>query len=488
MNIARENLLSYTHISKMYQKFTIQTKNEIKPQITAHLAQAMTLLGMGNDEVEEEIQKNLAKNPALESDEINHCAICGCEIGFGELCKKCLHDQLNHDAQYLTFVSTKEFTLTEGNSEDDTYFEDGTMERQTLPEYVLRQVGMEFDDKEKMVAATILTQLDDDGFADVDVLELASYFHIPIEKVEKVRRSIQHADPIGVGAKDAQEAMLVQIDELRKIKRIPQWTEEIIGQNYYLLMKKQFSELAQKYQISIDQVEKIANFVTNNLNPFPARSNWGDVRNPQKNSDLLSLNEADIILSFLDNDPKQPIVVEIIQPAHSNLILNANYHAALKTVDNDTKMKMRADLEKASLFIKCLHQRTLTIMRLAQTLVEIQERFIREGDRYLKPITRAEIAKKLGVHESTISRAVSSKTVQLPNRRIYPLSVFFDKSLQIRTEIKEIVEKEQKPLSDQEIVKKLEKRGVRVARRTVAKYRDMEGILPAFQRKEQVKE
>jgi len=303
-----------------------------------------------------------------------------------------------------------------------------------------------------------------------------------------VRRSIQHADPIGVGAKDAQEAMLVQIDELRKIKRIPQWTEEIIGQNYYLLMKKQFSELAQKYQISIDQVEKIANFVTNNLNPFPARSNWGDVRNPQKNSDLLSLNEADIILSFLDNDPKQPIVVEIIQPAHSNLILNANYHAALKMVDNDTKMKMRADLEKASLFIKCLHQRTLTIMRLAQTLVEIQERFIREGDRYLKPITRAEIAKKLGVHESTISRAVSSKTVQLPNRRIYPLSVFFDKSLQIRTEIKEIVEKEQKPLSDQEIVKKLEIKGVSVARRTVAKYRDMEGILPAFQRKEQVKE
>jgi len=70
-----------------------------------------------------------------------------------------LHDQLNHDAQYLTFVSTKEFTLTEENSEDDTYFEDGTIERQTLPEYVLRQVGMEFDDKEKMVAATILTQI-----------------------------------------------------------------------------------------------------------------------------------------------------------------------------------------------------------------------------------------------------------------------------------------------------------------------------------------
>jgi RNA polymerase sigma-54 factor len=123
---------------------------------------------------------------------------------------------------------------------------------------------------------------------------------------------------------------------------------------------------------------------------------------------------------------------------------------------------------------------------MAQVLVEIQEKYIREGDRYLKPITRAEIAKKLSVHESTISRAVSSKTIQLPNRKVYPLSVFFDRSLQIRTEIKEIVEKEKEPLNDQEIVTKLEKKGMHIARRTVAKYRDMEGILPAYT-KEKVK-
>jgi RNA polymerase sigma-54 factor len=169
------------------------------------------------------------------------------------------------------------------------------------------------------------------------------------------------------------------------------------------------------------------------------------------------------------------------------LILNSNYHAALKNVDKETKIKMREDLEKASLFIKCLQQRTNTILRMAQILVAIQERYIREGDKYLKPITRAEIAKKLGVHESTISRAVSSKTIQMTNKKIYPLSVFFDRSLQIRTEIKEIVEKEKEPLSDLQIVKKLEKNGIHIARRTVAKYRDMEGILPAYQRKEKTK-
>jgi RNA polymerase sigma-54 factor len=210
------------------------------------------------------------------------------------------------------------------------------------------------------------------------------------------------------------------------------------------------------------------------------------MRNPQEN-DLVRLGSPDIVLSFLENNPQNPIIIEIFQPLNSNLILNSNYHAALKNVDKETKIKMREDLEKASLFIKCLQQRTNTILRMAQILVAIQERYIREGDKYLKPITRAEIAKKLGVHESTISRAVSSKTIQMTNKKIYPLSVFFDRSLQIRTEIKEIVEKEKEPLSDLQIVKKLEKNGIHIARRTVAKYRDMEGILPAYQRKEKTK-
>jgi RNA polymerase sigma-54 factor len=320
----------------------------------------------------------------------------------------------------------------------------------------------------------------------VDVLELASYYHIPISSVEKVKNMIQHADPVGVGSKDAREAMLIQIDELKKSKEIPELTEKIITNNFHALFKKQFPEIAQEYGISIKQVEEIADFITENLNPFPARSNWGDVRNPQENN-LLQLGTPDIVLSFFENNPQNPIIIEIFQPANSNLVLNVNYHAALKNVDKETKMKMRGDLEKASLFIKCLQQRTNTILRMAQTLVEIQEQYIRDGDKYLKPITRAEIAKKLGVHESTISRAVSSKTIQLTNKKVYPLSVFFDRSLQVRTEIKEIVEKEKEPMSDLEIVKKLAKKNIHIARRTVAKYRDMEGILPAYQRKEKTK-
>ena len=121
--------------------------------------------------------------------------------------------------------------------------------------------------------------------------------------------------------------------------------------------------------------------------------------------------------------------------------------------------------------------------RLMQRIVSIQTEFIIHGEKYLNPVTRVQISRELGVHESTISRAVSNKSVQLPNRKIIPMAAFFDRSLQTRTVLKEIIQKENKPLSDSELVKLLARQGYDVARRTVAKYRAMEGILPAHMRK-----
>jgi RNA polymerase sigma-54 factor len=140
------------------------------------------------------------------------------------------------------------------------------------------------------------------------------------------------------------------------------------------------------------------------------------------------------------------------------------------------------DLEQATLLVKCLQQRNHTIVRLMQKLVVKQREFILNGDAYLKPITRADLADELEVHESTMSRAVSDKAVQLPNRRIVPLSMFFDRSLHIRTALKQIIDQETYTLSDSQIAELLSGMGFSVARRTVAKYRSIEGILPAHLR------
>ena len=123
------------------------------------------------------------------------------------------------------------------------------------------------------------------------------------------------------------------------------------------------------------------------------------------------------------------------------------------------------------------------MQRLLQRVVSIQREFIIYGDRYIKPLTRASLAEELGVHESTISRAVSNKTVQLPNKKIIPLANFFDRSLNVRTALREIISKEKNPLSDSQLACMLAQQGYEVARRTVAKYRAMEGILPAHLRR-----
>jgi len=133
--------------------------------------------------------------------------------------------------------------------------------------------------------------------------------------------------------------------------------------------------------------------------------------------------------------------------------------------------------------IKCIQQRNNTMHQLMEKIVEIQKSFIIHGDIYLESLTRAEIAKELDVHESTISRAVANKTVQLPNRKIIPMSQFFDRSLAVRALMRQIIEKEEHAMNDTEIQNQLETHGINVARRTVAKYRAMEGILPAHLRR-----
>jgi RNA polymerase sigma-54 factor len=120
--------------------------------------------------------------------------------------------------------------------------------------------------------------------------------------------------------------------------------------------------------------------------------------------------------------------------------------------------------------------------RLMARVAAIQKNFILNGEEELLPLTRAQLSKELDVHESTISRAVSGKSVQLPNSRIVPLSMFFDRSLNVRTILHNIIDRENRPLNDTELVDLLAKQGIFVARRTVAKYRAMEGILPAHLR------
>ncbi len=138
-------------------------------------------------------------------------------------------------------------------------------------------------------------------------------------------------------------------------------------------------------------------------------------------------------------------MVEIIIPLRGTLRVNPLFKAAISETEEQTKEDMKTDLDRASLFVKCLQQRNHTMLRLMQRVVSLQKGFILLGDKNLKPVTRVQLSKELDVHESTISRAVANKSVQLPNRRIIPLSSFFDRSLNVRTVIKEMINERKTP-------------------------------------------
>ena len=159
-------------------------------------------------------------------------------------------------------------------------------------------------------------------------------------------------------------------------------------------------------------------------------------------------HQPDVLIYYLNENPKNPLVVEIILPIRGTLQVNPLFKSSMKEMDESKTEEWRNDIEKASLLIKCIQQRSNALRLLLEKLMVYQKDYIISSDKAMKPLTRAQLAKELDVHEPTISRAVSAKTIQLPNKRIVPMAIFFDRSLAYRAEIKSIIESETTPYSD----------------------------------------
>lgn len=453
-----------------------------KPLTTAHLAQTMTLLSLSALELKQQIDAELGANPALEIIEERRCPHCNrllSESGACPICSRPLNAEVNEP---IVYVSPMEDFIPSSDYRDEGYDDEPfSPATDDLTTYVIKQITPELTKDQQLIAVHLLTNLDEDGFISVDLMDVARYFHVPVSTIEEVQRIIQLADPIGVGSINPRQALLIQLEVLSETRIVPQFAFEIIKDHMDLLSRRQYAEIARSLKISVQRVEAIVSFISDNLNPFPARSHWGSVRNPST-PETRTYHQPDVLISYLDNNPKSQLIVEIVMPYSGTLQVSPLYKQTIKETDSELKDAMKGDLEKATLFVKCLQQRNNTMQRLMSELVTIQKTYISKGEKYLKPITRASLAEELEVHESTISRAVSGKSVQLPNKKIVPLAAFFDRSLSARTILKEIVSGEVKPLSDTELKNKLKERGINVARRTVAKYRAMEGILPAHLR------
>jgi len=466
-----------THIT--YQKHTH------KPMTTAHLAQTMSLLEMNNEELVEKIEGELANNPALDLVEDQQCPTCNRKLYRNSPCPFCsFSSSMGFDSPIVFISPRNEFYSTSYSHEEKIPYEELSPEVEDLPSYVLNQIRSDLDPKECSIATHILTRLDSDGLLRTPLLEIAQYHHIPVASVKRILSIIQRSDPLGVGAKDPQEALLVQLETISKTQSVDPLIFQAISKGFFELSHQQYKSLAKRLNTSINHVEKIKKFIGDNLNPYPARTHWGTIRH-HTDSHLHRYHKPDVYITCLKNEDEPQLIVEIVWPIKGTLRINPAFHKALSQAPPEKIEQWNSDYQKAHLLIKCLGQRNHTLVKMMQKLVIKQREFILKGNAYSKPITRAKLAEELNVHESTISRSVSGKSVQLPSGQIIPISLFFDRSLHIRTEMKEIIANETKPLSDTKISELLSNRGYNIARRTVAKYRSMEGILPAHLRNRQ---
>lgn len=456
------------------------------PLTSAHIAQTMTLLYMTSTELLQEIDLELSKNPALEVIDERRCPMCGRKLPPTGPCPICCRPKSDNPEETIIFVSPRDdfysYNGTKSSYSSDFPEDPYSCVNLDLPTYVMQQAAPDLAVDEREIAAMILSNLDDEGFLDINIRDICRFHHTTPDKVLSILKKIQRCDPVGVASRDIKEALLVQVDYLAESISVPEFVRRAIAEEFELLSKHQYNEVAKKLGATTQKIQTVSHFISENLNPFPARANWGTVRHPNQNTPDV-FHQPDILIYYLNHKPGNPLVIEIITPSRGTLRINPLFKKALKQQVGEKQEEWKKDIDKASLLIKCIQQRSNTMRQLMEKIVAIQKSFIIQGDMYLEPLTRAEIAEALEVHESTISRAVANKTVQLPNKKIIPLATFFDRSLAVRAILRNIIENEKRALNDTEIKNRLENQGIKVARRTVAKYRSMEGILPAHLRK-----
>jgi RNA polymerase sigma-54 factor len=239
-------------------------------------------------------------------------------------------------------------------------------------------------------------------------------------------------------------------------------------------------EIAQAQGVTVADVREAVGFIIRDLNPFPAQA-WSE-STANSSTSTSPLLQPDILLYVVSSPSESGFAVELLERHRFRLRVSELYvelaEGRMKDADQDDVDTARYYLEGARLFLHSVNQRRRTMTRVSLELADYQHDFVLRGSRYLRPLTRAQLAVRLGVHESTISRAVAHKYIQMPDQRVIPVADFFDNSLPAKHDLRRLISQEDlaHPFSDRILAAKLRDLGHDLRRRTVTKYRQALGI------------
>jgi RNA polymerase sigma-54 factor len=370
------------------------------------------------------------------------------------------------------------------DSEDDhrSALENTSLRRSSLEDHLLWQVRMSnLSEADQRIAGSIIYNLDDDGYLDTPLEELAAQLEVPLEEAERVLKRVQRFDPPGAAARDLRECLLLQLANLGMEDSL---AARIVRDHLELLEKHRYAEIAKTLGVPVEMIGQAAKVIAE-LEPKPGRDYGGEEP---------TYVVPDVYINKVGDD----YIVTLNREAVPRLRLAGYYQRVLNdaSVAPETREYLQERLRSARWLVKSIYQRQQTIFKVANSIVKFQRAFFDHGISQLKPLVLKDVAEDIGMHESTISRATANKYAHTP-QGIFELKFFFTSGVKastgedvsaetVKEKIRTMVgaESPDNPLSDQAIAEMLRAKQINIARRTVAKYRQAMGILPSANRKQ----
>ncbi len=476
--------------------------------MTPQLRQAIKILQVSRAELEQLVEQELAENPVLEEDLEPNLELEEPkprteerldEVGNGtdefdpSAPERGTTSEIEPDKglkeidwkEYLDNYSNDWHNATSSQADYDDEkrptLESTLVRAQSLMEYLLWQLRMhDMDEAEEAVTTLLIGNMDKDGYLQVAIEDIAFQSGQDFDIVERSLHRIQNLDPPGVGARDLRECLLLQ---LRAEDQEDSLAAAIVRDHLLLLEGKRYDKIAKELAVAVEDVVAAATTITT-LEPKPGRNyGEGDIR--YITPDVFVHKVSDEYVVTLNDEGLPRLRVS----SYYRQVLGADQQPEAKRYVQD---KMRA----AAWLIKSIQQRQRTLFMVTSSIVKFQRDFLDRGISFLKPLVLKDVALDIGMHESTVSRATANKYVHTP-QGIFELKFFFTSSLRsgdgdevsaesVKDRIRVLIGQEdaRHPLSDQHIAQMLAKENVDIARRTVAKYREMMGILPSSKRRQ----
>lgn len=479
-------------------KPSIQARLGQQLTMTPQLQQAIRLLQLSSLELKAEIQEAFETNPMLETDESSTDSQEetssekqeegeATEVGENET----LPDDLATDSEWEDYYEPAQSTPSSQNSDDySNYLENQSSEdRNTLHEHLIWQLELSnLSEQDLNIANALIDSLDDSGYLQESVEEIFSvlkkeFDELELDEVEAVLKFVQRLDPIGSGARNLAECLDIQLQQMSEDTPYLEHARLLVANHLDLVATKNYKPIIKATKLDQSEVEEVIVLIQS-LNPRP-----GDLVNTQKSEYIV----PDVYVAKHEGIWR----VRLNSASAPKLRINNTYSELVKDNSKGADAEyMRNQLQEARWFIKSLESRNDTLMRVATSIVRHQRAFFEYGEEAMRPLVLRDIAEELEMHESTISRVTTNKYLDCA-RGIFEFKYFFSSHVNtndggicsataIRAMIKKLIKEEMqaKPLSDNKIAKLLEEKGITVARRTIAKYRESLGIPPSNERKQ----